>query len=99
MTIKTKAYTPGPWHADEGQIRNPDGWALGSYPWSGNIADQTDRNNGELMAAAPVLLEACIFALSELEDMTTAEFQRGADQRAREVLTAAIIPFIDHEGR
>ena len=97
MTLKTIAYTPGPWKADEGQIRNQAGDALGSYPWGGNIADQTDRNNGRLMAAAPALLEAAIFTLNSLENMTTAEFERGADQRIREVLIRAVMPFIDHE--
>ena len=94
MEPKIKYYWPGPWRADEGQIRNPDGWALGSYPFT--LGDQTDRNNGRLMAAAPELLEAAIFALAEFENMTTAQFERGGDLRAREALTRAIMPFIDH---
>ena len=87
-------FTPGPWKADEGTIRNQAGDALGSYPWG--IGDAVDHTNGRLMAAAPALLEAAIYTLNSLDNMTTAEFERGADHLLREKLIKAVMPFIDH---
>jgi len=92
MKRKPITYTPGPWQADRNQIRNPDGWALGSYPY--NLGDETDHNNGRLMAAAPALLEACIEVLDILENITTEQFTTGGDKRARAILEEAIAPLI-----
>lgn len=86
MKRKPITYTPGPWQVDRGQIRNPDGWALGSYPY--NLGDETDHNNGRLMAAAPTLLEACIEVLDILET------GHGGDKRARAILEEVIAPLI-----
>lgn len=60
-------FTPGPWHTDEGTIRNQAGDALGSYPWG--IGGVEDHNNGELMAAAPELLSACSLTLRTIFDV------------------------------
>lgn len=86
----------GPWKADKGQIRDRKGNALGSYPW-GAIADHTDRNNGELMAASRELLDACIFTLTVLENLTTDDFSKGGDRPARERLKKVIRPFMKKE--
>jgi len=68
MKIQDKyIFTPGPWHADEGTIRNQAGDALGSYPWG--IGDEVDHGNGVLMAAAPELLAACGLTLRTIDDV------------------------------
>lgn len=85
---KKRNYNPGPWTLDQGQIRDREGWALASVPLG--IGDETDQANGRLMAAAPELLEAALKMLDILENMTTAEFSRGADKEGREALAAAI---------
>ena len=60
-------FTPGPWHTDEGTIRSAEGYALATYPH--NLGDETDRNNGELMAAAPELLSAISLTLRTIYDV------------------------------
>ncbi len=60
-------FTPGPWKADEGTIRNQAGDALGSYPWG--IGDEVDHGNGVLMAAAPELLSAISLTLRTIYDV------------------------------
>lgn len=77
-----KTYTPGPWHADEGQIRTPEGSVLGTYPHT--IGDQTDRNNGELMAAAPELLAACDITLRTINDTIRHENLKPGNKEALE---------------
>lgn len=88
-------HTPGPWHYAEGYVRDSAGNALASIPYT--LGDFTDRANGELMAAAPELLEACRFALDTLDKITTEQFSQGADKPARAKLAQAIEPFAQWE--
>jgi hypothetical protein len=89
-------HTPGPWHVDEGYIKNKEGDVLASLPYT--LGDQTDWNNTALIAAAPDLLAACIFALNSFENMTTEAFSQGADKPARDALRAAVNLISDTEG-
>ena len=90
MTHTTRSYMPGPWHTDEGTIRNQDGDALASYPWSYAMGDQTDRNNGELMAAAPELLAACDLALRTINDTIRHENLKPGNLEALEDIAAKL---------
>lgn len=53
-----------PWTSDRGQIRDKDGDAIASIPYS--LGGMTDEANRRLILAAPVLLEAAQEALQEL---------------------------------
>lgn len=44
-------YSPGPWTTDKGQIRDKDGFSLGSIPHT--LGDKQDEANACLIAAAP----------------------------------------------
>lgn len=46
--------------------------------------------NARLIAAAPDLLAACKFFMSEIWDMTTEQFSHGADKPIREAMEKAI---------
>lgn len=81
-------HTPGPWQLDRGQIRDANGNALASYPYS--LGGEADHANAILAAAAPDLLAAALITLETLANITTVEFSQGADKPAREALEAAI---------
>jgi len=55
----------------------------------GDIVDDAEEK-ARLISAAPNLLAACQSALDVLENMTTHEFQTGADKHVRDTLAAAI---------
>lgn len=92
MTIWKLTLTPGPWHVDEGQIKDKDGKVLANYPCS--LGNQIDQNNAELMAAAPNLLAAAVLTIQTLAGMTTEQFIEGAANPARKALVDAIKPFV-----
>jgi hypothetical protein len=50
-----------------------------------------DIDNGNLMAASPELLDACVYAKERLENMTTEEFRKGDDANIRTKLNLAIM--------
>lgn len=89
----TTKFTPGPWHVEEGQIKDKDNNSLASVPYT--LGDETDRANAVLMAAAPDLLAAARFTLETLEEMDTDHFSKGADRPAREALELAIAKVTD----
>ena len=88
-------HTPGPWEVVGGTIiQTADErrkW-VAEVPAASSIHETfiTDRANARLIAAAPELLEACEFALEELNDMTSMQFAHGADKEARQRLENAI---------
>jgi len=47
--------TPGPWTVDRSQIRDADGNALASVPYT--LGDEQDRANARLIASAPAMAE------------------------------------------
>ena len=49
-------YSPAPWRAEHGQLRDAEGNALASYP--NTLGGLQDIHNARLLAAAPELLEA-----------------------------------------
>ena len=49
-----------------------------------------NKADAHLIAAAPELLRACEYALDQLADITTAEFERGGDKSIRDMLASAI---------
>jgi CRISPR/Cas system CMR-associated protein Cmr3 (group 5 of RAMP superfamily) len=51
----TPKHSPAPWTASRGQITDANGVVLGSFLFHG---DEVDLVNGDLMAAAPDLLES-----------------------------------------
>jgi hypothetical protein len=57
---------PYPWTLDRNQIRDANGWAIGSVPFS--LGDETDQSSGRLMAKAPELLDAAGLALRTIND-------------------------------
>ena len=59
------ALAPSPWYLDKGQVRDKDGNALASVPWSLN--DYQYSANSILMVAAPDMLEALEVIKSYLE--------------------------------
>ena len=88
-------HTPGPWkwkqtrgnnryeHHVFTYEQNPIAQLNGDDP--GNI-----QANAGLSAAAPDLLKACKLTIRLLEDMTTYEFEIGADASIRRLLNNAI---------
>jgi len=80
MTSEIKHYTPGPWQVDQGTIRSQAGDVLGNYPFT--VGDQTDRNNGELMAKAPELLEAASLAIRTINDTIRHENLKPGNEEA-----------------
>jgi hypothetical protein len=60
-----------PWQADHGQIRDANGWAIGSYPFT--LGDQTDHSSGRLMAKAPELLDLMGLTLRTIGDVLRSE--------------------------
>ena len=61
------------------------------YDEDGNIvAKDKTPENAHLIAAAPELLAACEFALTELNDMTTDTFGNGSDKEIRDLLKIVI---------
>lgn len=62
IATPTKPYIAGPWYRDRGSIRTPAGWHIANVAYT--LGDETDHNTGDLIAAAPDLLEAAIFALA-----------------------------------
>lgn len=72
-----KAYIAGPWHRERGNILTAEGWHIANVAYT--LGDETDHNTGDLIAAAPDLLEAAISALAF-----------GMDKEARELLLEAI---------
>ena len=54
-------HSPAPWSLDHGQLRDRDGNALASVPiFPDGIGGAVDLANGQLLAAAPDLLDALI---------------------------------------
>ena len=49
-----------------------------------------DEANARLIAAAPELYDACSYALTQLEDMSTEQFRLGADKEIRSKLGKAL---------
>jgi hypothetical protein len=98
------SHTPGPWTRQfdpeeppfneyvivekfPTQPNHPNGqYIIARFP----SGDSERTANASLIAAAPDLLAACEFSLSELANMTTEEFSMGGDRHARECLVAAI---------
>lgn len=55
----TPQHSPAPWSLDRGQLRDRDGNALASVPiFPDGIGGPEDLANGQLLAAAPDLLDA-----------------------------------------
>lgn len=50
----------------------------------------TNEHDGVVLAAAPCLLSACLYALGFLENLTTEDFSKGRDKPMRDKLRAAI---------
>ena len=66
----TKRSLNGPWSFDNGQLRDRDGNALASFPiFPGGIGDQHDKQNGELCALVPDLLEALNQLVNRCKDI------------------------------
>jgi hypothetical protein len=55
------------------------------------ITEDEDQHHARLIAAAPELAGACLFALNELGDMTTDDFASGADRPLRQKILKALI--------
>jgi len=89
-------YSPGPWRADRGQIRNRQGDALASVPYT--LGDDQDHANGRLIAAAPELADAARVLLDRIDHITTDDFRRGGERREREALRAVLARIIGEEG-
>lgn len=82
-------FSPGPWTRDNSQIRDRDGWALASVPYS--LGGPGDVDNGRLMAAAPDLAQALADMLGAVNcnyDPQTVRYE-GIAERARLALERA----------
>lgn len=82
-------FSPGPWTRDNSQIRDRDGWSLGSIPYS--LGGPGDVDNGRLMAAAPDLAQALADMLGAVNcnyDPQTVRYE-GIAERARLALERA----------
>jgi hypothetical protein len=91
-------HTPGPWtiSRDTGSKGERYIWMDGDYFGGHAIATVHDKvpesaeANARLLAAAPDLLAALQAILETLDNMTTSQFQHGADKPARDLARAAI---------
>ena len=54
------------WYFDKGLLRDKDGWTLAIVPYTLS-ADESDIENGKLMAKAPELLAAVLASIAFLE--------------------------------
>ncbi len=62
--------TPGPYTLDEGTIRDPNGWALASVPFT--LGGPIDHENGRLLAASWDLYRAAVCSLLWLDNLARA---------------------------
>lgn len=104
--MKTEKHTPGPWDTEPFpygftvsldplnamRIYSTDPGTENEFTVGYSVDNdrQTRTANARLIAAAPDLLEACETAYHTLCEMTTEEFQRGADKPLRQLLFQAI---------
>lgn len=78
---------------DRGQLRSPDGDALGSFPHT--LGDETDAANGRLAAAAPDLLaerDRLKAALEKIDGLHAMCGTKRAHKIAREALAGEAVP-------
>ena len=91
----TPQHSPAPWSIDRGQLRDRDGNALASVPiYPDGIGGAIDAANGQLLAAAPDLLDA-LKAIYRLTGFTFSPDRRSvavADLAGRALERAGIEP-------
>lgn len=75
---------PYPWTLDRNQLRNANGEAIGSVPYT--LGDETDQSSGRLMAKAPELLDLMSLTLLTIGDVLRSE--PNMRESNREVLEA-----------
>jgi hypothetical protein len=88
-------YSPAPWQAERGAIRNELGDVLASVPYT--LGDDQDHANGRLIAAAPELADAARALLDRIDHITTDDFQRGGERREREALRSVLLRIMGGE--
>ena len=90
------SYTKGKWEINGGIIEvitdTRDYYEIHRIAVVGTPNMQTieDTANARLIAAAPTLLEACIYAKERLEQLSTSEFEKGEDADIRTKIDLAI---------
>lgn len=75
-------YASTPWRVEGGTIRDKNGNLLATVQYT--AGNEQDQSNAAIMAAAPELMQACIMALTGLQDMSTDEFAAGGDRKIRQ---------------